>query len=212
MGVVYLDVDITQLQTTIDLLRAAHTKGEFELLMKRAFWRTGSKVRTIMKTDIPKQYYAKPTWIGKNVGKPQMGFGGFAGTTVSCSIPIDGVRGVMGSQFKASGPRGRRSKTMKAYKITAKVVRNQTTTLPAQMPVKPYGGNPPFIIPSGATIKKGLVFTRKTKNRLPIVRVVGIGVPQMPMNQAQDQVQDDIMVTLKNRIEHEHQYLIGKCR
>lgn len=211
MGV-YLDVDISQLQATIAKMRAVHTKHEFELLMYRSFRRTGQRVRTIMKKDIPRQYQAKPTWIGQNVKSPQTQFGGFGGSAVSCSIPIDGVRGVMGSQFKAAGPRGRRSKTVKAYKITAQILKNQKSTLPSKMPDDPYGGNPPFIVRAGGKIPGGLVFTRKTKARLPVLRVVGIGVPQMPMNRSQDDVQDDIMDTLKLRIEHEHAYLISKCK
>ena len=211
MGV-YLDVDISQLQTTIETMRAVHTKREFELVMYRAFRRTGQRVRTIMKKNIPKEYKAKPTWIGQNVKSPKTQFGGIDGAAVSCSIPISGKRGVVGSQFKAAGPRGRRSKTMKAYKITAQILKNKKTILPAKMPKDPYGGNPPFIVRGGGRIPGGLVFTRKTKARLPVMRVVGIGVPQMPMNRAQDDVQDDIMQTLKLRIEHEHTRLIDRCR
>ena len=208
---VYLDVDITDLQMKIDKLRAVHTKREFELLMLRAFRRTGNRVRTILKSDLPQEYRAKPTWIGQNVGNARTQFGGMAGAAVSCSIPIDGARGVLGSKFKASGPRGRRSKSRKAYKITAQIVKNQATTLPSNMPTNPYGGNPPFLTADGK-IQKGLVFTRKTEARLPIIRVPGIGVPQMPMNRAKEPVQNDILETLKKRMEHEHAYLISRCK
>ena len=209
---VYLDVDISQLQATIDRMRAVHTKREFELLMYRSFRRTGQHVRTIMKKDLPREYKAKATWIGQNVKNPKTQFGGFGGSAVSCSIPINGTRGVLGSQFKASGPRGRKSKTVKAYKITAQILKNKKTILPSTMPSDPYGGNPPFLVRAGGKIPVGLVFTRKTKARLPVMRVVGIGVPQMPLNRAQDDVQDDIMQTLEQRIEHEHSYMINRCR
>lgn len=207
-GPIYLHVDISKLKSTIEKMRAVHTQHEFELLMMRAFRRTGQRVKTILKTELPKDYHAKPTWIGQNVKSPQTSFGGFGGMAVSCSIPIDGARGVLGRQFSASGPRGRRSKKPKAYKITARIVKAGATTLPSHM--RNQGGQPPFIARGGTG--GGIVFTRKGKSRLPIVRVVGIGVPQMPMNRSKEDVQDEIMETVKSRIEHEHAYLIARCR
>lgn len=207
-GPIYLHVDTSKLQGTIEKMRAVHTQREFELLMMRAFRRTGQRVKTILKTQLPKDYHAKPTWIGQNVRSPQTQFGGFGGMAVSCTIPIDGARGVLGRQFHAAGPRGRRSKSLKAYKITARIVKAGSTTLPSAM--HSQGGQPPFIASGGTG--GGIVFTRKGKARLPIVRVVGLGVPQMPMNRSEDKVQDDIMDTLQKRIEHEHAYLISRCR
>lgn len=202
---VYLRVDASDLSEKIEALRAVHTKHEFELLMYRAFKRTGGRVKTILKQDIPKEYFAKPSWIGSTVGNPKTNMGGIGGAGVSCCIPIDGTRGVLGQQFAAAGPRGRRGKG-KAYKITAKMVKSGASTLPATM--DSYGGQPPFFAPGlGQT-----VFTRKSKARLPIVRVVGIGVPQMPVNRSEKDVQEDILDTLKKRIEHEHAYLISRCR
>lgn len=209
----YLDVDVSHLARTVEALKEAHTQKEFELLMYRAFKRTGQRVRTILKTDIPKKYKAKPTWIGQNVGNPKTQIGGTGGSAVSCTIPLRGARGTMGTgaKFHAAGPRGRRSKGKKAYKITAQIVKSGNTILPAKMPEKTYGGQPPFLTASGK-IKKGLVFTRKTKNRLPIIRVAAIGVPQMPMNRSADEVQGEIADTLFKRMMHEHERLIARCR
>ena len=210
---IYLDVDVSHLARTIAALKEVHTQKEFELLMYRAFKRTGQRVRTVLKKDIPKEYRAKPTWIGQNVGNPRTQIGGTNGSLVSCTIPLSGVRGTMGkgAKFHAAGPRGRRSKGKKAYKITAKIVKASNTTLPEKMPNKTYGGQPPFLTASGK-IKKGLVFTRKTKNRLPIIRVAAIGVPQMPMNRSENYVQGEIADTLFKRMIHEHQRLIDSCR
>ena len=72
---VYLDVNMSSLRLKIAAMKEAHTKAEFEQLMRRAFHRTGQHVRTIMKKDIPRQYRAKPTWIGQNVGSPRTRFG-----------------------------------------------------------------------------------------------------------------------------------------
>jgi hypothetical protein len=208
---IYLDVDISHLARTIAALKEAHSQKEFELLMYRAFQRTGQRVRTILKTDLPHEYKAKPAWIGQNVGNARTQIGGTNGSVVSCTIPLKGARGTMGAgqKFHAAGPRGRRGK--KAYKITAQVVKTGNTVLPDKMPTKTYGGQPPFLTAAGK-IKKGIVFTRKTKNRLPIIRVAAIGVPQMPMNRSADDVQDEIADTLFKRMEHEHARLIDRCR
>ena len=224
-----LHVDLKPLQSTIEGLRAVHTKKEFELLMLRAFRRTGQRVKTILKTEIPKDYHAKPMWIGQSVGRPETGFGGIGGAAVHCTIPIDGPRGVHGRQFHAAGPPGRRAKG-KRYKISVNVVKGKQSVLPETM--KNQGGNPPFIAKaraSGATKivrgekgrfakgnisgnTKGIVFTRRTGERLPSVRVVGQSVPQMPMNKSKEDVQEEILEHLKGRIEHEHRYMIGAIK
>lgn len=210
-GPVYLNVDISQLQGTIEQMRAIHTQKKFELLMMRAFRRTGQRVKTILKAEIPKDYEARPRWIGQTVGRPRTQFGGFGGMAVSCSVPIDGERGVLGRRFHAAGPPGRRAKG-KRYKITSQIVKGQKSVLPETM--DNYGGQPPFIARSGKSgfSGAGVVFTRKGESRLPIVRVVGRGVPQMPIARSEDKVQDEIMETLKGRIEHEHKWMIGAIK
>ena len=195
-----ITIDISELDGLIRDMRKIHTKQEYEQLMLRAFRRTGTRVKTILGKEIPKEYEAKSTWIKSNVGRPRTGFGGGNGASVSCSIPIDGARGVHGWQFRTSKPRGRPAKGRR-YKIATHMIKGQTGELPPVM--KNQGGNPPFIGPNG------IVFTRKTDKRLPIVRVAGIGIPQMPINRSEDDIQEEIIDTLKKRIEHEHNYLIS---
>ena len=88
------------------------------------------------------------------------------------------------------------------------MVKGQRRTMPSQM--SHQGGNPPFRN-LGSSLG-GLTFTRTTDDRLPIARVAGIGVPQMPLNRSEDDVQTDIMDMLMKRLEHEHERLIAKCR
>ncbi len=197
----YITVDTSDLQHLMNRMKAALTKHQFELLMYRVFKRTGAHVKTIIKREVPKDYEAKPSWIGSSIGAPKMNFGG-AGGSVGCTIPIDGARGVIGARFPAAGPRGRRRKSGK-YSITARIVKGQSSTLPAQM--SHQGGQPPFF-------NGKIVMTRKGKARLPIVRVAGLSVPQMPMNRSKDSVQEDILNTIQARIEHEWSVLVGGCR
>lgn len=57
---------------------------------------------------------------------------------------------------------------------------------------------------------KGIAFTRRTQNRLPIVKVVGLGVPQMPLNRSSDDVQDALLQFIGNRLEHNFWFMFGK--
>ena len=153
---VYLDVDISDAMETISALRAVHTQAEFEKLMYRAFSRTGRHVKTILKKDLPKEYNAKPSWIGSQVGAPRTELGGVAG--VSCSIPIKGTRGTIGGTFNASGGAHGWNAKLRRYKVSAQMVKGQRSTMPSQM--SHQGGNPPFRN-LGSSLG-GLTFTRQT--------------------------------------------------
>lgn len=205
---IYLDVDISDAKAKIEALRAVHTEREMNQLLYRAFKRTGSHVKTILKRQLPQDYEVTPTWVGSQVGSAQTTIGG-GGMGVSCVIPIDGARGSIGGRFKASGgAHGWNATRRKRYKINAKIVKGQTSTLPSEM--SHQGGNPPFRN-LGSSLG-GAAFTRTGKDRLPIARVVGLGVPQMPLNRSKEDVQEDIMETLMDRLEREHAYLISRCR
>ncbi len=204
----YLNIDASDLNDKIKKLRAVHTEEEMKLLMTRALRRTGQHVKTILKRQIPKQYNARPTWIGQNVLAPKIGPGA-GGSPVGCVIPLKGVRGVLGARFPISGGRGRPKKGVKR-RISTKLLKGARSTLPNKLPNQ--GGNPPFIVQGGKTGGKKVVFTRRTDRPLPIVRVVGLSVPRMPLNRASSDVQQDIVDMLEKRMEHEHARLIDRCR
>ena len=205
---VYLRVDTSDAQALIEKMKAVHTQKEFELLMYRAFRRTGAKVKTILATEIPKSYEVNPSSVRRTVGAPRTPFGG--GAAVNCCIPIDGKRHSIGGEFSArGGARGWNVIKGRRYKITARIIRGTTSTLPEEM--KNIGDEPPFRNYSAPTLNR-VAFSRKGKGRLPIQKIVGIGIPQMPMNRSKDDVQDEIVTHLMGRIEHEHRYLINRCR
>lgn len=205
---IYLDIDISQVQHTLAALRMAHSEKEFRTVVYRAIKKTGSRVRSILKQELPKEYRVTSTWVGSQVRNPRTSFGG-GGLGVSCSIPVVGSRGSIGGRFGASGgAHGWNSKNRK-YRIKARILAKEQSTLPSAM--KRQGGNPPFRNLSAGALN-GVAFTRKGKERLPIAPVVGLGVPQMPMNRSQDDVQERIATYLNDRLVHEHAFLISKCR
>lgn len=203
-----MNIDISDATAMINALKVVHTQHEFELLMFRAFKRTGSTVKTILRKELPQDYEVKPSWVGSQVGSPRTQMGG-GGIGVSCIIPINGARGSIGGRFSASGgAHGWKAVRRGRYKINAKIVKGQGSTMPPVM--SRQGGQPPFRN-LGSSLG-GATFTRVGKGRLPIARVVGLGVPQMPLNRSEDDVQERIMDTLMKRLEHEHAYLINRCR
>lgn len=210
---IYLDVDISKAQGTITALKMFHTEKEFKQIIYAAFKRTGEQTRTAVKRIVPKSYNVSQSTVYKHIGPAKTSFGG-GGIGVSCSIPIDGKRLSIGGGFSArGGAPGWSTKAGKRYKITAKILKQQSSILPKEM--KNQGGFPPFINTTAPKLN-GVAFTRtggKTADgKDAIAKVVGISIPQMPMNRSQDDVQENIANILLKRLEHEHSWRIKKCQ
>lgn len=204
-----MEIDISDAAEIIGELRAIHTEENFKKIMYRAFRRTGSKVKTIIKKEVPKDYAVSSAWVGKHIGAPRVQYGG-GGIGVQCTIPIQGKRGSIGGQFGASGgAHGWNSKNRK-YRVKARILREKQSTLPGHL--KHQNNGVPFRNLSAKAKLHGVAFARVGKDRLPIVSVSGLGVPQMPMNRSKDDVQKEIVAHLIERIEHEHNYLISRCK
>jgi len=185
-------VDISDLQETIDHMKSCLTPDRAREMMRRTFNDTGRKVKTILGQEVPKKYEAPANWVKSQVDYPRPGGGG----EVSVVVPVKGTRGVIGKRFPIARGRGRPPKRRKGVPVVirAKIVKGQISTLPSKM--KHQGGQPPFIA-------KGVVRTRKYPNRKkPIVTVVGLGVPQMPINRARADVERELKEHLEKRLVH----------
>ena len=191
-GGAYLNVDMSDVQRTIDLMRGILTREQFERLMYRTFGEAGKKSKTLIAREVVQDYAVTKAWVRSGIGKYELTFGG--AYPVTCKIPLSSHKGSIGGRFAATG--GRRG-----ARIKAKIVRGGASILPEVM--KNQGGNPPFM-------GKGIAFTRRTQNRLPIVKVVGLGVPQMPLNRSSDDVQDSLLQFIGNRLEHNFWFMFGR--
>lgn len=200
----YLNIDISDTKELFSALRAVHTRQNFEKLMRSAIIRTGKHVKTIVSRDVPKHYEVTQKQVRQHIGGVRVGKD--LGTLgIGCSIPIDGKHLSIGGGFKASG--GARGwsgiEKGKRYKITAKIVKSGPSTLPEEM--KNQGGQPPFRNLSARKLN-GVTFTRVSGDKgAKIAKVVGLSVPQMPVNRAEDDVQRDTVEYLMKRMEHEHE-------
>ena len=194
-GNVVLKVDMTDLKGKMELCRNVLTQPHFEKLMYRTFNEVGKRAKTVIGQETTKDYVVTQQWVKSNIGHYQLSFGG--GFPVTCKIPLKSHKGTIGGRFKAY-------KLQKG--VSSSIVRTGRSRLPAKMPDR-LGGNPPFL-PNN---KKGTVaFTRKGKARLPIIRVVGLGVPQMPLNRAAPRVQDALLEKAGDRLERNFLYMFGK--
>ena len=186
-------IDVSQVMDTVDKMKRVMAPAQFHEMMRRTFNDAGRQVKTIMRTEIPKDYEVTAGWVGSKVGWPKpQGLG--------VVIPIKGTRGSIGGRFAVLGQRGRPSKKSKrAAKINAKIAKGRASTMPAKM--EHQGGQPPFMIGKVA-------FTRKYANKShPIVHVVGLGVPQMPINKSREDVEKAIRKVVETRLVHHFEVL-----
>ena len=189
-GAIY--VDISDLMGTITEMKSCLGGQKFQTMMNRTFRETGAKVKAIVRKEVPKQYEVTAAWAGGAVGSPQM-------QKMGVVIPIRGKRGSIGGTFHAMAwQRGRKVRG----RVRAKIVKGNISVLPETM--KHQGGQPPFMA-------GGVAFTRRfAKKAYPIVHVVGLGVPQMPVNRSRASVEGEIRETLEKRLNHNFTYLFSK--
>lgn len=178
-----IQVDSADFQQLMSKLQANMTQIQFERAMYGIFQRTGRHVAAILKKDLPQKYEVRPSDIGASVKNPSvtMGAGG-----AGCIIPIVGVRGKIGSQYRAVGGAHGWNSVKRKYKVKARIVKGAQSTLPAKW----HSGYPPFR--NLGSKLGGLTFARSSTARGPILKLTGIAIPQMPLNRSEAEVQEDI--------------------
>ena len=194
---VYLNIDASNLQKTIDTMKLRLSHDEFMQLIHRTFREVGQRSKTLIAAEVVKDYAATKSWVRSQIGGyriEQNLSGGY-----SCVIPISGARGVLGARFTASG----------TGPITVKLLKKKSSTLPPTLPHQ--GGQPPFRNLKSNKLG-GVVFTRKTKARFPIARVAGIGVPQMPLNQSEDEVSQALLDYAMQRLNHNFYFMFNRVK
>jgi hypothetical protein len=191
-----ITMDSAEFEELIERLRANMNANKFEHAMYGVFRDTSRHVSAILKKDLPKRYYVKSSEVSATVKNPILVMGG---GNVGCTIPLTNRRKSIGGSYRATGSARGWQSIRKKYRVGASIVKGGKSILPANMPDE-YGGQPPFRnIPS----KLGkAAFTRESSDfRAKIRPVVGIAVPQMPMNRSEPEVRADIEKYLMKRLE-----------
>ncbi len=183
----YLYVDLSDVKPKLEYMQSVLKKAEYEKLMYRTFAEVGRKAKTMVAKEVQQDYVVTQQWVKSQIGAYKLQFGGQF--PVTCTIPLKGVKGSIGGRFPLSSP----ARSRRQGYVRSTIVKGQISTMPPHMTNQ--GGNPPFVA-------NGVAYTRRTAERLPIVRVVGLGVPQMPLNRSQDKVQDSILDYTERRLDH----------
>ena len=186
----YLDIDASDVLKRFNELKQTILSPDIQRkILHDTCVDTAKAVTTILARTIPKQYAVQQKFVRAGIGQWQdHSFG-----NINVFIPLKGTRGVIGETFKSRGKKGRPKRGR--YKISAKILKGKYTQLPDKM--EHQGGNPPFVG------KGKIVYTRKyKKSAYPIVRVAGLGVPQMPLNQSEKDVTDQVIKKMSNRLDY----------
>lgn len=229
-----LHVDTTDVEQKVEALRGILTDKEMRLLLSRTFKRTAQHVRTLVARDVTHDYHVNYGYALGSIGQPRMS----SGAGIECVMPVKNARKKMGREggghyFKAvarSGKTGRKISAKKfravgargGYAVQAFVVKGGVSSLPSS------GENAHFMVSSGA--HEGKVYVRKGDGSTYMATVkyqaadgstktyqvkkasirpgVGIGVPQMPVNRSESEIQQDTQEVLVKRFEHEYEVII----
>lgn len=84
-----ITIDASDLISKVNFLRSRLTPERANTVLRWACSNTARRVKPILKKEIPKEYYATPSWIGSNVKGMQMSSGGGG---INCVIPIIGKK------------------------------------------------------------------------------------------------------------------------
>lgn len=228
----YLYVDTSQMQGMLDDMKLKLTEANFDRLMRRTMHEVGSRCKPIIREAIQNEYYAPTGWVNQSIKRAIIEGGG---SEIRCKIPVVSERGQIGKVFAANG--GAYGWPQGPYKITALIVKGETTVLPSHM--SHQGGQPPYRNLGARTYtrtitdkngnkkkikvkkkdksqdyrkngKKGSGFlTRSGKSRFPVRALAGLAVPQMPINRSRTETENRMLNLAMNRAEHNFSHMFG---
>lgn len=187
-----IHIDASKALQTLSEVQKLLSPNKCRELLRYTLTDVGRATKSIVGDTVVEDYVVTKSWASDKVGFPQVGGG--SGLTVT--VPVRGARGVIGPLYPIAGTSGGK----KNRRVKANIVRSGVSTLPKKMDHQ--GGNPPFI-------GKGMVFTRKTSKRYPIVRVVGLGVPQMPLNRSKEKIENKIVSEMEKSVTRHFGRLFG---
>ncbi len=201
-----LYIDTSDTARLCKTMKAVMNEAEYKKALNRIVKNTAKDVRKFVTEDVRKQYAVREKDIKAAFCPPK-----YSETTgeLNCVIPIRGARGKIsknskGMFVKATG--GAKGWAIRPYKVGTKIVVGHNTVLPNQTK------HPTFINTStkGKAPKLNtLAFARESSERLPIRPVVGIAIPQMPVNRAAKDVENDIADRMFREAEHQFMWYMG---
>lgn len=189
-----LELDFSEVYERMIELGKAMSKTQFERLVYRTVRETGTRGQTIIAREVVKDYAITQQWAKKQIQSPKIQWGG---SDIECRIPMKGHKGTIGGTYRITTARSKR--------VRAKILKKGTSRLPGVFPNQ--GGNPGFVGPNG------VLFTRKYAwQRKPIVRVVGMALPQMPLNRSEDKTRDAFLELMSKRLDSNFKDILARFK
>ena len=201
----YLRIDISSLSGKLDAMKASLTTANYKKVLYRALKRTGEHARTLTGREVRKDYHIAHGKVLRTIKNPRISY---APDGVKCILPIIKNREPIGGGGFAYTTRGG---------VAAKIVKTGKSMLPTK------GGRPHFAVKSKGRVYVRLAGSEKTYHKLkrskktgkvyalrrqPIAPAVGIGIPQMPLTRSKDRIQDQVLIKMAERLEHEHSVIM----
>lgn len=225
----WLTIDTSDLTRLCRQVGAVLGPEKMNIALRHTVQDTGRHIRKTTKDHIRKEYRAKAGRIGKAIGKPIFSGGG----AISCIIPIRDVRGTIatgdgaytalkrgpGAKVVKSGnsilPHGKADKRIHFYvpsgRLQGHVFVRHNDGVPWIGKRREGTGE----IETWQTKKgrkkrtKRVVVVGERKRKGTVSHGVGIGVPQMPMNRAADEIQDDVKEFAMKRLLHYQEAILS---
>jgi len=199
-----IEIDVSELEGLLDQMQNALAPEEFERLMYRTLKEVATRVKADVPREVQEKYLVTTGWIKGGLGAPKL-YG--SGGEMTAIIPMKGRRGLLGKIFKSSqrfaGKAARGKKRQRTGRVTANILTSGPSELPEKMP-ESYGPgkNKPFM-------RKGMVWTRRTKAPYPLAAVVDVTMPQTVTVQAREGVEEDIRRHAEERLVHNFTFMFG---
>lgn len=201
----YMRIDISSLSGKLESMKAALSKENYAKAVYRALKRAGQHSKTLVAREIRQDYHIAYGKVLKTIRNPIIRVRGY---DVSCILPIIKNREPIGGGGFAYTTRGG---------VAAKIVKTGKSMLPTK------GGRPHFAVKSKGRVYVRMAGSEKTYHKLkrskktgkvyalrrqPIAPAVGIGIPQMPLTRSKDRIQDQVLIKMAERLEHEHSVIM----
>ena len=208
-----ISIDTSELDEFIKTGKRVLGEDAMRILLFREMRKFPTVTKKVLKLDVPHKYVAKSGEIGKAVKRARVQMDASKG--VICRIPLKGQRRALGgNHIKVSGGvRGWAARQYKGnpYPLSANIMAAGPSAVPGAY-VSKFAGNAPFRNTSAKRLN-GVIFARQSKGtHAKIQKLVGISIPQMPMNQSRDEVENDLEVKIMDALDVALQKQLAKLK
>lgn len=201
-----LTIDASDVEDLIETLSKNLSPEATAKAMQQSMADVGKRGKVQIRKAVQKEYEASAAWINRSIKAPKVtaSSGGF-----SVKFPLSGERGNIGSTFPVRKNTGSPAWFTPKYSVKYKILKGTWQTL--------QGGFPPFRNTKAQKLN-GLIYKRQAaeskqkamdiyykrsnEKKAPIEKMVGLAMPQMPLNRARGETEDRLLELAEKRVMH----------